>query len=108
QAEPTEAAGSSAASSAGSAAASAGSAAATGGSSAGGSLRRLVRDELRRIVPGGIDPHTPFYQAGLGSLGLTRLHGALQTALGREFPLTELFSHPTEVELSAHLSQLTG
>jgi iturin family lipopeptide synthetase A len=73
-----------------------------------GSVRRLVRDELRRIVPGGIDPHTPFYQAGLGSLGMVRLHTALQSALGREFPLTELFSHPTEVELSAHLGELTG
>ena len=59
-------------------------------------------------MPGGIDPHTPFYQAGLGSLGMVRLHTALQSALGREFPLTELFSHPTEVELSAHLGELTG
>ena len=75
---------------------------------AAGSVRRLVRDELRRIVPGGIDPHTPFYQAGLGSLGMVRLHTALQAALGREFPLTELFSHPSEVELSAHLGELTG
>ncbi len=29
------------------------------GSARTGSVRRLVRDELRRIVPGGIDPHTP-------------------------------------------------
>ncbi|MBV9824057.1 MAG: acyltransferase domain-containing protein, partial [Actinobacteria bacterium] len=75
---------------------------------AAGSVRRLVRDELRRIVPGGIDPHTPFYQAGLGSLGMVRLHTALQSALGSEFPLTDLFAHPTEVELSAHLGDLAG
>ncbi len=83
-------------------------AASRAGSVRAGSVRRLVRDELRRIVPGGIDPHTPFYQAGLGSLGMMRLHTALQSALGREFPLTELFAHPSEVELSAHLAELTG
>ncbi len=39
---------------------------------------------------------------------MVRLHTALQSALGAEFPLTLLFSHPTEVELSAQLGELTG
>ncbi|MFD7659777.1 beta-ketoacyl synthase N-terminal-like domain-containing protein, partial [Actinosynnema sp. NPDC059797] len=71
-------------------------------------VRRLVRETLREVVPGGLGPDTPFYEAGLGSLGLVRLHAALQRALDREFPLTALYAHPNEAALSAHLSELTG
>ncbi|WP_344040830.1 non-ribosomal peptide synthetase/type I polyketide synthase [Saccharothrix xinjiangensis] len=71
-------------------------------------VRRLVRETLREVVPGGLGPDTPFYEAGLGSLGLVRLHAALQRALGREFPLTALYAHPNEAALGAHLSELTG
>ena len=79
----------------------------TGGSAP---VRKVVRDALREVLAGrgGIGPDTPFYEAGLGSLSLVRLHTALQRALGREFPLTTLFAHPTEAALSAHLAELAG
>ncbi|ONI81467.1 hypothetical protein ALI144C_19235 [Actinosynnema sp. ALI-1.44] len=65
---------------------------------------RIVRDTLREVVPGGVAADTPFYDAGIGSLEMMRLHTLLQRALDQDFPLTTLFSHPTESALVRHLS----
>ncbi|GAA2997645.1 non-ribosomal peptide synthetase/type I polyketide synthase [Actinokineospora diospyrosa] len=69
-----------------------------------GNVSRTVRDTLRQVLPSGIPADTPFYEAGLGSLELVRLHTLLQDALGREFPLTTLFAHGTEAALTRHLA----
>ncbi len=69
---------------------------------------RVVRDTLREIVPGGVPADTPFYEAGIGSVELLRLHTLLQRALGRQFPVTTFFSHPTESALVRHLSSQTA
>jgi natural product biosynthesis luciferase-like monooxygenase protein/amino acid adenylation domain-containing protein len=71
-------------------------------------VRRVVRDTLRQVMPGGIPADTPFYEAGIGSLELLRLHTLLRESLGQEFPLTVLFSHPTESALVRHLSAQAG
>lgn len=71
-------------------------------------IRRVVHEKLRHVVPGGIPDDTPFYEAGIGSLKLVRLHTLLQDALSREFPLTTLFSHPTETALARHLAEPAG
>ena len=60
------------------------------------------------MLPGGIDEHQPFYEAGVDSVQLMQLHTLLQRALGREFPQTTLFSHPTEAALTEHLAEHTA
>jgi iturin family lipopeptide synthetase A len=65
---------------------------------------RIVRETLRQVAPGGIPAGTPFYEAGIGSLELLRLHTVLQGALRREFPVTTLFQYPTESALTRYLS----
>ncbi|MBM7774825.1 natural product biosynthesis luciferase-like monooxygenase protein/amino acid adenylation domain-containing protein [Actinokineospora baliensis] len=69
-----------------------------------GNVTRIVRDTLRQVLPGGVPADTPFYEAGIGSLELLRLHTLLQDALGREFPLTMMFAHGTEAALTRHLT----
>jgi amino acid adenylation domain-containing protein len=46
-----------------------------------------------------------FFDLGADSLMLTTLHRRLQTELGREIPITELFQFPTIRSLSQRLSQ---
>ncbi|HWM04017.1 MAG TPA: SDR family NAD(P)-dependent oxidoreductase, partial [Actinophytocola sp.] len=69
-------------------------------------VARTVRDVLRRVAPGGIGAEQPFYEAGIGSVQLLRLHTLLQEALGTEFPQTTLFTHPTEAALVRYLTDL--
>ncbi len=57
----------------------------------------------------GLDPadavgvHDNFFEAGGSSLLLVKLHSRLQKALGRNFPLVEMFKHPTIAALAASL-----
>ena len=69
-------------------------------------VARAVREAVRAVLPAGVPADLPFYEAGIGSVQLMRLHTVLQTALGREFPVTTLFSHPTEAALVGHLTEL--
>jgi amino acid adenylation domain-containing protein len=47
--------------------------------------------------------HDNFFDAGGNSLLLVKLHSRLQKALGRSFPLVEMFKHPTIAALAASL-----
>jgi acyl transferase domain-containing protein/acyl-CoA synthetase (AMP-forming)/AMP-acid ligase II len=71
-------------------------------------IASVVHEALREVVPGGIAPDTPFYEAGIASLGLLRLQTLLSGALSRDIPLTTLFRHPTESALARHLSESAG
>jgi len=44
-----------------------------------------------------------FFDVGGDSLRLARLHQILQSLLGHEFPITDLFAHPTVRGMSQHL-----
>jgi len=48
-----------------------------------------------------------FFDVGGDSLRLARLHQILQSLLGREFPITDLFAHPTVRGMSQHLGNQT-
>jgi acyl carrier protein len=45
-----------------------------------------------------------FFDLGGDSIRLARLHQKLEALLQREFPMIELFSHPTIRSMAAHLS----
>jgi aryl carrier-like protein len=47
--------------------------------------------------------HDNFFDAGGSSLLLVKLHSRLQKSLGRNFPLVEMFKHPTIAALAASL-----
>jgi amino acid adenylation domain-containing protein len=51
----------------------------------------------------GIGIHDNFFDAGGNSLLLVKLHSRLQKALERNFPLVEMFKHPTIAALAASL-----
>jgi hypothetical protein len=46
-----------------------------------------------------------FFDLGATSLSLVRVHGRLQAALGRDFPVVDLFRHSTVESLARHLSR---
>jgi Phosphopantetheine attachment site len=53
--------------------------------------------------PGALGVDDNFFDSGGNSLLLVKLHSRLQTALGRGFPLVEIFKHPTIRTLAASL-----
>ncbi len=63
-------------------------------------IRALWRDALGGIEAGRDDN---FFDLGGSSIQVARVHAALQQALDREFPITDLFAHPTLRRLAAHL-----
>jgi amino acid adenylation domain-containing protein len=63
-------------------------------------LARLWQAALRRETVGADDN---FFDLGGDSLLLTSVHGQLQSELGREIPITDLFQFPTIRRLAAHL-----
>ncbi|MGW6915119.1 MupA/Atu3671 family FMN-dependent luciferase-like monooxygenase [Kitasatospora sp. NPDC054939] len=74
-------------------------------------VRRAVRTVLAdRPGPstGGPGDATPFHELGLGSVALVRLHAELERDLGRGFPRTLLFEHPTPAALAAALDRPTA
>ena len=62
----------------------------------------LWRDALGRNEFG---LHHNFFDCGGTSLALVELHARLQSALGRQVPITELFAHPTVAGLASALSK---
>ncbi|NTX50273.1 non-ribosomal peptide synthase/polyketide synthase [Myxococcus sp. CA039A] len=50
--------------------------------------------------------HDGFFDLGGNSLSLVQIHGKLQSALGVEFPLVELFQHQSVSALAAHLRRV--
>ncbi|MCM2579627.1 non-ribosomal peptide synthetase/type I polyketide synthase [Streptomyces meridianus] len=67
-------------------------------------IRRLVLDTLAEAVGEDVDEQRPFYEIGLTSIQLMRVHGSLEQALGRKVAQTVLFQHPTAAELIGHLT----
>ncbi|MFF8848052.1 SDR family NAD(P)-dependent oxidoreductase, partial [Streptomyces sp. NPDC015127] len=69
-------------------------------------VREQVLSALREAgeeLPGTVDPHRPFRELGVDSLGLVRLQRLLNAATGLRLPPTVGFDHPTATELAAHL-----
>jgi acyl carrier protein len=67
-------------------------------------LEAQIRDlwvDLLRGAPVGLDDN--FFDVGGDSLLLAHVHTRLQAAIGREFPITELFAHTTIRQLASHL-----
>jgi acyl-CoA synthetase (AMP-forming)/AMP-acid ligase II/NAD(P)-dependent dehydrogenase (short-subunit alcohol dehydrogenase family)/acyl carrier protein len=50
-----------------------------------------------------VGPHDNFFDLGGHSLHLARVHNLLETDLGREFSMVELFRHPTVASLATFL-----
>jgi acyl carrier protein len=50
------------------------------------------------------DPAANFFDLGATSIHLAVVHAKLRTAFQRDFPLTELFAHPTVRALAAFLA----
>ena len=63
-------------------------------------LGEVLAEVLGREVP--VD--RPFYELGVSSLHIARVHERLRTRLGRDLPRTALFEHPTVLRLAAHLA----
>ncbi|TDE57746.1 amino acid adenylation domain-containing protein [Nonomuraea mesophila] len=70
-------------------------------------LHRLLREEINRaggqVDAHGACDHRPFYELGLTSVSVVRLHARLCRALGERFPVHVLFEHPSIAELAAYL-----
>jgi len=65
------------------------------------SIRDIWRDVLQIPEP-GLDQN--FFDVGGTSLHVADVHARLQTALGRQFSITELFAHSTIRALAGHFS----
>ncbi len=68
-------------------------------------LQRSIRDvwrDVMQIPEPGLDQN--FFDVGGTSLHVADVHARLQTLLGREFSITELFAHSTIRALAAHFS----
>ncbi|HZN18714.1 MAG TPA: amino acid adenylation domain-containing protein [Micromonosporaceae bacterium] len=82
-----------------------------GGAPAGGrgpttpaAVRRAVLDAAAAVAGRPVDPATPFYELGMGSIQIVQLRARLATALGREVPQPALFAHPSVDALADHLA----
>jgi acyl carrier protein len=67
-------------------------------------LADRIGDVLRTAVPFPPDGDQPFYELGIGSIGLLQLHAQLEEALDRPIDRSALFDHPTINTLAAHLA----
>ncbi len=54
-----------------------------------------------------VDPHTPFEQVGLDSLGVVELRNRLAKATGIRLPATFVYDWPSPVSLAEHLGGLS-
>ncbi|HEX2642239.1 MAG TPA: amino acid adenylation domain-containing protein, partial [Thermoanaerobaculia bacterium] len=69
-----------------------------------GELEEKIAEAWRELF--GLDQvgvHDNFFDSGGNSLLIVKLHSRLQKVLGREFPLVEIFQHPTISALAASL-----
>ena len=62
--------------------------------------------ELLKTPDVGVNDN--FFDLGGHSMLLMQVHGRLQEALGRDFPMLDLLSHPTIAALAAHLGRESG
>ncbi|MDR8414087.1 amino acid adenylation domain-containing protein [Nonomuraea sp. 3-1Str] len=76
------------------------------------SLLRLLRREVAslgvRVDPQAGDDHRPFYEFGLTSVSMVRLHARLNEVLGRDLPVHVLFEHASIADLATFLDQGAG
>ena len=74
-------------------------------------LLDTVRHETAIVLghPSGlaVDPHTPFEQVGLDSLGVVELRNRLAKATGIRLPATFVYDWPSPVSLAEHLGGLS-
>jgi natural product biosynthesis luciferase-like monooxygenase protein/amino acid adenylation domain-containing protein len=73
-----------------------------------GLVRREVAGIGAAVDPGGADDRRPFYELGLTSVTLVRLHQGLREALGGELPVHALFEHPSIADLASYLEGRGG
>ena len=65
---------------------------------------RALLDDLIDVTAGlRLPPDANFFEAGLTSAELVRLHAALEGRLGRDVPLTDLFKYPNRRTLARNL-----
>ncbi|MER7332673.1 MULTISPECIES: non-ribosomal peptide synthetase/type I polyketide synthase [unclassified Micromonospora] len=69
-------------------------------------LRGAMRDAFRAVLKAEVDDNTPFYEMGVDSVTLVRLHARLQSELGIEFSKVAMFEHPSIAALTSHLGSL--
>jgi non-ribosomal peptide synthetase component F len=70
----------------------------------GEGLEHQISDAWSQVLDGrqaGLNDN--FFDSGGDSLRLARLHQIIESMLGRKFPITELFAHPTIRGMSQHL-----
>jgi acyl carrier protein len=60
---------------------------------------------LRAAVPVAPGADQPFYELGIGSIGMLQLHAQLEEALQVPIDRAALFDYPTVNSLAAHLIQ---
>ncbi|MFY1691163.1 acyl carrier protein [Plantactinospora sp. WMMB782] len=66
-------------------------------------LRRLLDEIVRDATGVRVPLDDNFFDAGLTSESLARVHHALTTRLGRELPIEALFRYPNRRLLAQHL-----
>ncbi len=66
-------------------------------------IAQVWRDVFGLAGTEPVGVHDNFFDAGGSSLLLVKLHSRLQKALARNFPLVEMFKHPTIAALAASL-----
>jgi acyl carrier protein len=70
---------------------------------------RALLDELIDTTTGlRLPADANFFEAGIDSQTLVRLHAALEGRLAREVPLTDLFKYPNRRTLARHLVHPTA
>ncbi|MQA26475.1 MAG: AMP-binding protein, partial [Micromonosporaceae bacterium] len=69
-------------------------------------LRQVVRDTVQAFVEAPIDERARFYELGVDSVTIVRLHQRLQDELGRRFPRSAMFEHSSVAALAEHLAGL--
>ncbi|HEY0639328.1 MAG TPA: type I polyketide synthase, partial [Pseudonocardiaceae bacterium] len=68
-------------------------------------MRLVVAEVLGEVLGAPPARDRAFYELGLTSLDLARVHEGLRRRLGHEVPRTTLFEHPTVDRLAAHLAE---
>ncbi|HTE55654.1 MAG TPA: phosphopantetheine-binding protein, partial [Kofleriaceae bacterium] len=74
-------------------------------------VRELVEREVGQLLGFGrrrLDPGRGFFQMGMDSVMASQLRNRLEVQLGRKFPVSIVFEHPTVTSLSQHLADELG
>ncbi|MFY1671494.1 amino acid adenylation domain-containing protein [Plantactinospora sp. WMMB334] len=69
-------------------------------------LADSVRSVFRVVLRADVGEGTPFYELGIDSVTLVRLHARLQQQLGLRFSKLAMLEHPTIAALTSHLGTL--